>query len=583
MKNKKEIIMVVAAVFTLMIFIVGATYAYFSETSGTESNTEFEVKTATTDLLTFSVGEQIYITADQTSFAQGMDSRDGETFAQASLTANNSTNEASANYYVYLDITDNTFKYTQKTVDGSNNTEYPELLLTIIDPSGTELTTLDGYTHKVVLDNKGTSISGFDVTETSGLVTLVNNKQIVAGTSSSAGVKTTNEKWQIKLTFVNYNENQTDNAGAYLNASVIIRKDEIKQTMETVCSDGQTLSSCIISMYGIDETLNHHDGTLTNGINDGSYRYAGADYKVTQKATDAGLNMLYSTQSALTNGLINHYCNDDKESALSYCSDNETSYYTLQYDTTTTQYSTIEEAIEKAISDGYYQGNMNNYVCISDETNCSDENLFRIIGLFDNEVKLIKATSIGSYAWDSAGTLTWSSASLNEYLNGDYLATLGSFAEKIKDTTWKVSGTSRIDITSSQMYSNEIVNGTLESGPSKIGLMYVSDYGLSADPVAWNGVIGGYSGYTNIDNSDATKREYIHLLNWLYTRPSSRYEYHFTISPCFNAYITAIESDGGLSYTSSNESKSIRPAFYLISSVTYNSGTGEYGNPIRLG
>ena len=81
MKNKKEIILVVVAVFTLMVFIVGATYAYFSETTGTGGNTEVEVKTATTDLLTFSVGEQISITATEANFGKSMNSQSGETFA----------------------------------------------------------------------------------------------------------------------------------------------------------------------------------------------------------------------------------------------------------------------------------------------------------------------------------------------------------------------------------------------------------------------------------------------------------------------------------------------------------------------
>ena len=394
MKNKKEIILVVAAVFTLMVFIVSATYAYFSETNGAGGNTEVEVKTATTDLLTFSVGEQINITATEANFGKSMNSQSGETFAQASLTANNSTNEASDNYYVYLDITDNTFKYTQKTEDGSNNTEYPELLLTIIDPSGTELTTLDGYTHKVVTDNLGTSISGFDVTEASGLVTLVNNKQIVAGTRSSAGVKTTNEKWQVKLTFVNYDKDQTDNAGASLNASVIIRKDKMIQTVATVCKSGQTLSSCVVAMNGIDETLYYHDGNLTNGINDGSYRYAGASYKLTSKAIDAGFTTYHSLNDA--SSLIWYRWNDGSP------------YYILRYDNTT--YSNITDASKKAVSDGYLESFVNNYVCISNEETCSDANLFRIIGVFDEGVKLIKATSIGDMQWNSIEQYASSSA-----------------------------------------------------------------------------------------------------------------------------------------------------------------------------
>ena len=47
----------------------------------------------------------------------------------------------------------------------------------------------------------------------------------------------------------------------------------------------------------------------------------------------------------------------------------------------------------------YAGANPNNYVCFgSDAATCPSDNLYRIIGVFRNEVKLIKNTSIGNYA-----------------------------------------------------------------------------------------------------------------------------------------------------------------------------------------
>src|SRR5699024_2475153 len=104
------------------------------------ANTNVNVQTNTTDNLSFSVGEPISITANQDNFAQGLGNQAGSTTATATLTANNATNSAAANYYLYLDVTNNNFEYT---VDSNT----PELILTITDPDGTELTSLSGYKY----------------------------------------------------------------------------------------------------------------------------------------------------------------------------------------------------------------------------------------------------------------------------------------------------------------------------------------------------------------------------------------------------------------------------------------------------
>ena len=68
--------------------------------------------------------------------------------------------------------------------------------------------------------------------------------------------------------------------GKKFNAKLMIQKEKIKETVATVCSNGQTLSSCIIAMDGKDGTLYHHTSSLTNGAGDNSYRYAGASDQV---------------------------------------------------------------------------------------------------------------------------------------------------------------------------------------------------------------------------------------------------------------------------------------------------------------
>ncbi|MEG1048878.1 MAG: DUF6273 domain-containing protein, partial [Bacilli bacterium] len=93
--------------------------------------------------------------------------------------------------------------------------------------------------------------------------------------------------------------------------------------------------------------------------------------------------------------------------------------------------------------------NPNNYVCFGPgatpaRTTCPEENQYRIIGVFGDQVKLIKKTSLGHRQWDNKGQYgdnTWSTSLINAYLNGEYLNNLTTtWSNKIATTTWQVGG-----------------------------------------------------------------------------------------------------------------------------------------------
>mgnify|MGYP004559774929 FL=1 len=211
-KSKKNaIVLSIVAVVTLVLLVVGATYAYFTVQGGNTTSANVRVTTYTTDLLTFSTGDNITLNISQSNFASGTGNQIGNTYAKAMLTANNKTNSATAHYYVYINVSNNTFEY-------SINESTPELILTVTDNAGTEITDISGLKHVSVTDAKGVTISGYDVTTSKGLLTLFNNKEITATPSKE-------EKWNIKLTFVNYDADQTKNAGKTFNAKAMIQKE----------------------------------------------------------------------------------------------------------------------------------------------------------------------------------------------------------------------------------------------------------------------------------------------------------------------------------------------------------------------
>lgn len=496
MENRKTKIISVVAVVALALTVITATYAYFQAQVGNPASADIKVNANTVDTFTFSNGSAISFSINQDNFASGKGNQTGSTYASATLTANNKTNTATEHYYLYLNIENNTFTY-------SVNESTPEIIMTVTDSSGNEVADISTLNHVIVTGANGTQVSGYDITNKKGLITLFNNREITTTSSKE-------EKWNIKVTFVNYDASQSANAGKSMSAKVMIQKEKIVQTVANICKSGQSLSSCIAAMDGIDETLYHHDATLTNGAGDNSYRFAGA--------SDA----------------------------------------------------------------------VNNYVCFgSNVTPCPDDNKYRIIGVFDykvgenqteQRVKLIKSTSIGKSKWDSNDKNTWSTSTLNTYLNNVFITTFDEPTKgKIAETTWKVGGNTKANIQNQPVktaYQNEIVNpvtiNTTDNATTysaKVGLMYASDYGFAAAPSAWTSTLYYYDG------------EAIKSANWMYLGI-----YEWTLSRAADSSNEAfgVYADGYVidDFNSVTLPRDVRPVFYLSSSVNYASGSGSATDPI---
>lgn len=256
----------------------------------------------------------------------------------------------------------------------------------------------------------------------------------------------------------------------------------------------------------------------------------------------------------------------------------------------------------------YAGANPNNYVCFgSDVSPCPTDNLYRIIGVIDDKVKLIKAdfasstllgkngdyaysgtpsssykgslTKIDGYYWNKTSEQnTWSISSLNTTnLNTNFINNIGStWASKIVTTTWKVGGGDFRSFVPKIVYQNEVVNPqagqystTNETEYSaKIGLMYVSDYGFAAIPDAWTLTMGLYNNLTATNN------------NWIYIGDGD-----WTITPMTTMvdYVNVISSDGQIVIGFVGmDSFGARPVFNLDTSIEYVSGAGTQNDPIII-
>ena len=219
---------------------------------------------------------------------------------------------------------------------------------------------------------------------------------------------------------------------------------------------------------------------------------------------------------------------------------------------------------------------VNNYVCLAmSGSSCPDDRLFRIIGVFGDQVKVIKATSAGNRPWGNNNT--WSTSSINSYLNGQYLNNLRNIfnVNKIANTTWRVGGYVERKSTlypPAVAYQNEYV-GPVSTNTTdgrttydaQIGLMYISDYGFAASPSAWTTDLYEYNSSSIPSN------------NWLYT---GNYEYTITRAAKYSDKIFGIFKYGLVSsFQLPNNNDTFRPTFYLSSSALYVSGTGTLSNP----
>jgi len=518
MESKRKNILLVLTIAFLLVAVFGAAYAYFQAQTGLGSSANLNVTANTTDSLMFSVDHDLNINITQANFGEGAGNQSDSTTAKATLIANNKTNIASYNYYLYLQISKNEFVYTTEE-------QTPEILLQITKPDGTALTTLDGLEFVTVGDT-----SGFDITTKKGLIAIADNKLIEVLESNRE--HKTEEEWQVGIVFVNLDSNQKENKEKQFDAQIKIQQEELIITIAKVCQN-KNLAQCIKDNYELDSSIYYHNDRLENGAEDNSYRYAGA------------------------------------------------------HDT------------------------VNNFVCFgTDAENCPNDNLYRIIGIFDNQVKLIKydyttkeqlgtegdyygeispdptyykgsQSKLSTHHWNYANggnsQAYWNESRLNTVnLNGTYLNNLGTtWTEKIATTTWNVGGMSRangIDSNAKTAYNYEVgANKINETYEAKMGLMYLSEYYYGALPTHWTKP--GFNSDTSKDYRTAVNDNWIFMghLEW-------------TISPYtgWSDNALCVGSDGHVYNYGVYNYAAVRPTFLLNQDVELASGSGTQSDPYRI-
>ena len=246
MENKKNAaILTVVAVATLLVAVVGATFAFFAVQGGDTQTGTITVQTYTSDSTTFSISGDLAIEADQENFASGAGNL--VTGAMANVAFSPASRDSQGLCYnLKLVVSSNTFGYSDTNGTCSDNTkttktaclaasgtwsgEVAELTLSVA--KGGTLTT--GANDKITgIDSTGATViyNGLDITNlTAGTYYIPDSLSTTIGTTrvdhtiASSVTTQQNENYAVLITFVNLNTDQSDKAGEAFNGSIVLEK-----------------------------------------------------------------------------------------------------------------------------------------------------------------------------------------------------------------------------------------------------------------------------------------------------------------------------------------------------------------------
>ena len=276
----------------------------------------------------------------------------------------------------------------------------------------------------------------------------------------------------------------------------------------------------------------------------------------------------------------------------------------------------------------YYGASPNNYIYF----NCSDYSnqtsstceTWRIIGVFDGKLKLIKSESIGAYSWDNKDTSTgaendtgkndWTTARLMKLLNPSNYYKVDSndnnlgqslywnsqsgtcFAGQnnatkacdftstglknditrnmISESTYSLLGWNANAVYSDQIYNYERTDGKVynettrdKSWTGKVALAYPSDYVYAADLNQCSQTLYNY------DNSTCKSND------WMF---NSAFQWLLTPNSGNAGTVWYVDSSGYLSVYYAFYEGGVRPVLFLGSELGIKAGDGSNSAPYQL-
>ena len=424
----------------------------------------------------------------------------------------------------------------------------------------------------------------------------------------------------VSTTFVMKNNSTTNNLNYEIKLDVTSISNELKSESfkYTLLKDNKVVQTGNLKNAVNGKTLILNTGLLAKGSTSNYKLYFWIDGNIENSSSMMNKSLIGKIDIGEKTTYINNLYNNSTKTPVTNNS------ITYQYDTTNNLMQDTAGNIR------YYGASPNNYIYFNCDsypsTNCE---LWRIIGVFDGKIKLMRNSTIGLYSWDTSASSVNSGYGVNEWVQADLMKLLNPGHESesvggslyynsksggtcysdesnattscnftstgikndttrnmIAETTWNLGGWDTSEIYSNEMYEKERGTTTV-SNPSdgitrattwtgKIALPYPSDYGFATDLSKCSQTLFNYDSST--DSYACRSNDWMYSIfktnnfNWLLT-PTSGYA-----SGAFNVYSTGFVNYDYSVYVASG----VAPVLYLGSNQDIVSGDGSQSNPYRL-
>ena len=603
--NKAKIYMIFSLIVLVIVVIVSSTYAYYVWTTS-DSDTTKIVAGIGAATVTFDGGSDI------SANLRPVSDKSKGIIKNISVKADTE----GLVFNMYLDITsidtglkDESFRYElykgdTKVKEGNFSDSY----LT----SNTVTCTKNNTNHIVLLTNESISTSKTSYT----LYIWIDGENYTNPNTMM------NKTFSFKL--------HADGEGAVLNTPLGNAVEYITNLYTNAEKETVTNNSIDYNTAPSVSLMNDRLGGTTTDLNGGNIRYYGAspknyiyfncgDYSIStgyawQTSNNPTNNPFTSEEECLNyvntvyrNNINNITCSSDWEN------------YGFESETACNEAKT-EEIIKENVKN-FQQGMCLEKITIG-PTGCE---LWRIIGVFEGKLKLIKNKSIGQYSYDNKNTSTgaestlgkndWTTARLMKLLNpSDYYkvdsndnnlgqslyynsasgkcysggdnATVdcdftstgiknNTTRNMIAETTWNLGGWNSFSVYTNQIYGYErgttVYTGRPTTWVGKIALAYPSDYGYAVDLGQCKQNLGNCNNSTCVSNNWMKAILGTSSRGWLLTSLSGN-----------SSTAWYVISDGHVHNNIAYNAYGVAPVLYLNSDIRLESGDGSSGNPYRL-
>ena len=424
----------------------------------------------------------------------------------------------------------------------------------------------------------------------------------------------------VSTTFVMKNNSTTNNLNYEIKLDVTSISNELKSESfkYTLLKDNKVLQTGNFKDAVNGKTLILNTGLLAKGSTSNYKLYFWIDGNIENGSSMMNKSLVGEIDVGEKTTYINNLYNNSTKTPVVNNS------ITYQYDTTNNLMQDTAGNIR------YYGASPNNYIYFNCDsypsTNCE---LWRIIGVFDGKIKLMRNSTIGEYSWDTSASAVNSGYGVNEWSQADLMKLLnpghesesvgGSLyynsksgtcynSEKdattscnftsigiknattrnmIANTTWNLGGWDTSDIFSNVMYEKER-GTTVISNPSdgitrtttwtgKIALAYPSDYGYATDLSKCSQTLYNYGSSTD---SYACRSN-----DWMYPIITNSGSYYGWLLVSYSSIVNCaflVHSAGAVFNFGGYDAGGIAPVLYLGSDQDIVSGDGSQSNPYKL-